>query len=405
MIVGPCTIVTGGARPAVIENAGVRVTGAHIAQLGPVGNLASAYPEETLWPARGRVLMPGLVNTHAHLARHLARGLSLATATEWRRYEQALSPEDVRQAVTAALVEGVRHGVTTVCDFHRSAPCIDLSLSEVLDAARAVGVRVATCYGASETDSAADRRAATEECLGFATDLAKQREGRLRGMIGIQATSLAGVDALLQEALEAAGDRLGVHVDLALDITPAERWKARKRWRESELPALWAHAEAAPRDLLRDARARGDALSAIGAGSITALAREVDVAWGSDSGVNAPPLFDTPAWSVGARAQVHYQRLFVNGAAWAARHFGPGLGEIAAGSPADFLLVDYRPATEFSSRTLFEHLCAGLLRAPVSGVMVAGEVIMDNGVLVSVDEHEVAERARECARRVWERLE
>jgi hypothetical protein len=36
--------------------------------------------------------------------------------------------------------------------------------------------------------------------------------------------------------------------------------------------------------------------------------------------------------------------------------------------------------------------------------MVAGHVVMDNGVVVSVDEAEVASRARECAARVWERL-
>ena len=74
------------------------------------------------------------------------------------------------------------------------------------------------------------------------------------------------------------------------------------------------------------------------------------------------------------------------------------------GAPADFILVDYRPATELSPRTLGAHLWHGLLRAPVSGVMVAGSVVMDNGVMVSVDEREVAVRARECARRVWERL-
>jgi hypothetical protein len=36
--------------------------------------------------------------------------------------------------------------------------------------------------------------------------------------------------------------------------------------------------------------------------------------------------------------------------------------------------------------------------------MVAGETVMDNGVLVTVDESEVAARARECAKRVWERI-
>ena len=405
MIVGPCTIVTGGAKPAVIENAGVRVSGAHIAQLGPVGNLAAAYPDEPLWPARGRVLMPGFVNTHAHLARHLARGLGLKSAEQWKEYERALSPEDVRWAIVAALVEGVRHGVTTVCDFHRSGSCPDLSLSEVLDASHSVGVRVAACYGAAETDEAEERRAATQECLDFATEIHKRREGRLRGLLGVQATTLAGVETLLRDALEVAGDRLAVHVDLALDITPAERWSARTPWRETPLPTLWAHAEAAPKGLLALARERGDVLSAVGSASTAAIIREVELAWGSDSSVNAPPLPDsTHGWPAGTTTEMHYQRLFVNGARWAAGHFGHGLGEIAAGAPADFILVEYCPATELSSRTLLEHLGSGLLRAPVSAVMVAGEIIMDNGVIVPVDEREVATRAKECAKRVWERL-
>ena len=403
MIIGPCTVVTGGAKPDVIEDSGVRVVGAHVAAIAPVPVLAHAYPDETLWPARGRVLMPGFINTHSHLARHLARGLGLRGQAEWRRYDRALSPEDVLWSVTAALIEGVRHGVTTVCDFHRSGACTDLSLSEVVNAAEKVGVRVATCYGAAESDSEIERRSAFEECLGFAAELHRRRDGRVRGMVGVQATSLAGVETLLADALDVAADRLGVHVDLALDLTPAERWHARAPWREAALPTLWAHAEAAPRGLLGEARERGDTLSAVGAGTLAALIREAEVAWGSDAGANAPPLPDaTLGW--GASAESHYQRLFVNGARWAESQFGEGLGVIAAGAPADLLLVDYRPATEFSRRTFLDHLWSGMLRAPVAGAMVAGDVVMDNGQLVNVDEREVAARAKECAKRVWDRL-
>jgi len=45
-----------------------------------------------------------------------------------------------------------------------------------------------------------------------------------------------------------------------------------------------------------------------------------------------------------------------------------------------------------------------MLRAPVSGAMVGGDIVLDNGTLVNVDEREVAARAKECARRVWDRL-
>ena len=405
MIIAPCTVLTGGADPRVLENAAVRVAGAHIAQVGPAGEVAAAHREDTLWPARGRVLMPGFVNTHAHLARHLARGLALRGPEAWRRYDRALSAEDVRWAATAALVEGVRHGVTTVCDFHRSDSCLDLSLSEVLAAARQLGVRVATCYGASEHDPPAERRAAFEESVSLAAQNMRGHEGRLRGMIGVHAATLPGMEALLDRALEHAGGRLAVHVELGLDLTPGERWKKSRGWDESRTPALWAHAEAAPRGLLGLARERGDALSAMGSGAAMNLVREAEVAWGSDASVNAPPVSDGAAgWALGARARLHYGRLFVNGPRWAARFFGEGLGTIAPGAPADLVLVDYRAATEFSSRTLLEHLWSGLLRAPISGVMVAGEPIVDNGVLLTADEREVAVRARECAARVWARI-
>jgi hypothetical protein len=167
------------------------------------------------------------------------------------------------------------------------------------------------------------------------------------------------------------------------------------------LPALWAHAERAPRGLLGAVRERGDALSASGA-SAAALMRETDLAWGSDDGANSPPL---PDGVPGPRmAEAHYRRLFVHGARWAADHFGEELGVLAPGAPADLIMLDYRPATEFSNRTFLQHLSTGLLRSGVAGVMVAGHVVMDNGVLVSVDEREVAVRARECAARLWKRI-
>lgn len=403
MIVGPCTVVGGGPDPVVLEGAAIRVVGSHVAQIGLAGSLAATHPDETLWPARGRVALPGFVNTHAHLARHLARGLGLRTGPEWHRYDRALSTEDVRWAVTAGLVEGVRHGVTTVCDFHRSGDCLELSLSEVTAAARQVGVRVATCYGASEDDTAAGRKAAFEESLGFAAELARAPSHRGRAMIGIHARTLAGVDAMLDHALEVAGGAIPVHVDLDLDLTPAEPWRGVRPWRDGGPPALWAHAERAPRALLGAAQERGDVLTAIAPGVAQVLGCDADVGWGSDASVNAPPLGDG-AWAAGARADAHYRRLFVSGPRWAARQFGGALGRIVQGAPADLVLLDYRPPTEFSAATLTEHLWSGLLRAPVSGVMVAGEIVMDNGQLVTVDEREVSERARESARRVWARL-
>ena len=126
--------------------------------------------------------------------------------------------------MAAALVEGVRHGVTTVCDFHRSGACLDLSLPEVAAAASSVGVRVATCYGASEADPPGERR------LQPANPAASAPKSGAAGTAGCAPCSACSrrrsvaFDDMVADALDVAGGDLPVHVDLALDLTPAERW-------------------------------------------------------------------------------------------------------------------------------------------------------------------------------------
>jgi cytosine/adenosine deaminase-related metal-dependent hydrolase len=293
-----------------------------------------------------------------------------------------------------------------VCDFHRSGGCVEVSLHEVAAAAASVGVRVATCYGVSEADPPGERRALARESGGFGAEVGRRQDGRLRAMLGVQPTTLGGVHEMMSDALEAAGSDLPMHVDLAFDLTPAERAQ-RTRSAGAELPpAVWAHAETAPRGLVHAAYERGDLLSAVGFGSVASLVREADIGWGSDASVNAPPLPDLlHGWTLGARATAHYRRLFVHGPRWASRFFGVGLGTITPGAPADLILVDYRPATEFTARTLPEHLWAGLLRAPVSSVLISGEIVMDNGIIVTVEERQISARARESAKRVWARME
>jgi len=401
VIVGPCTIVTGGDSPAVLEDAGVHVVGAHIAHVAHLSALAGAYPDEPLWPAHGRVLLPGFVNTHAHVGRHLARGLGGADPAAWDAYENALSPEDIYWSSMAALVEGVRHGVTTVFDFHRSGGCIDLSLSEVVAAASDLGVRVATCYGLSDRDTPGERRAALEECTGFAQETRSRRQGTLRGLLGVRVDRLDAVDRLLAEVFEAATQPAGVHIELA--GVGAAQVADGAVWFGHPVPALWAHAERAPASLIGLACERGDTLSAI-AEPPAATALLTGAAWGSDAGVNAPPAPEREPSGQAARKEF-YERLMVRGPSFAERFFGDAIGRIEPGAPADLVLVDYRPATALSPRTLPAHLAAGLLRAPVTGAMVAGEILMEEGRLTTVDEAEVSARARECARRIWKRIE
>jgi hypothetical protein len=211
----------------------------------------------------------------------------------------------------------------------------------------------------------------------------------------LRARTPKGLRGLLREIDEGADPGLPMHVELAEDGDARGAWSASA---ESERPSLWAHAERAGAGLrLRDPRAL--AVEAPGA----RLAIDHPVAWGSDSGPNAPPVFEPSI--VGAESiRRHYERVFVSGARWAARVFDEGLGVIEPGAPADLVLLDYRPPTELDHDSFGVHLAACIGRAGVSGVMVAGEIVMDHGVMIAVDEVEVSARARECARRVRQRL-
>jgi len=73
--------------------------------------------------ARGRVVMPGLINAHTHLFQTLIRGVYERLGfLEWLRRiyltGRVLEPEDCLQGARVGLGEAVQSGVTTVVDHH-----------------------------------------------------------------------------------------------------------------------------------------------------------------------------------------------------------------------------------------------------------------------------------------------
>ena len=51
-----------------------------IADVGPTAELRQSYPAARFLDAQGRVIMPGLINTHMHLYSTFARGMALKDA-------------------------------------------------------------------------------------------------------------------------------------------------------------------------------------------------------------------------------------------------------------------------------------------------------------------------------------
>ncbi|KUN97453.1 amidohydrolase [Streptomyces caeruleatus] len=114
----------------VVPDGAVAVREGEIVAVGPAGVLCTRFTAREVIDAAGCLVLPGLINTHTHLAMTLLRGRAddvtlqgfLERVLRWE--SQLLAPKNVAAAVRVAVAESVRAGVTSALDmywFHEAA--------------------------------------------------------------------------------------------------------------------------------------------------------------------------------------------------------------------------------------------------------------------------------------------
>ena len=81
------------------------------------------------------------------------------------------------------------------------------------------------------------------------------------------------------------------------------------------------------------------------------------------------------------------------------------IGQITQGAFADLIFVDYHPYTPLTSGNLPWQIIFGFEQSMVTTTIAAGKVLMKDRELLTLDEAEIAARAREIAPRIWKRYE
>ena len=81
------------------------------------------------------------------------------------------------------------------------------------------------------------------------------------------------------------------------------------------------------------------------------------------------------------------------------------LGVIEPGAYADLIFVDYKPATPLTVENIAGHFVFGFNELMITTTIVAGQVMMRDRVLLTLDEDEIKARSRELAPALWERYE
>lgn len=140
-------LITGDDALGEIAGADLLIDGRTVAALGP----GLPGPADEVIDLSGRIVVPGLINTHHHLYQVLTRCLPAvqdAKLFDWLVYLyeiwKHLTPEDLHAAAQAGLAELLLTGCTTCSDHHYLCPeCAegDLFAAEA-DAAAALGIRL-----------------------------------------------------------------------------------------------------------------------------------------------------------------------------------------------------------------------------------------------------------------------
>jgi 5-methylthioadenosine/S-adenosylhomocysteine deaminase len=123
ILVEHAVVVTMDAARRIFLDGSVLIDGERIVQVGRAADVRPPAPVTRVINGRGRLVLPGFVDTHVHLSEHLSRGL-MPDDVPVERYVPdwyvplyaTITPEEEATAAQLACLEMLRTGTTTFCE-------------------------------------------------------------------------------------------------------------------------------------------------------------------------------------------------------------------------------------------------------------------------------------------------
>ncbi len=195
-----------------IQDGVLLIDGARIAYAGPAAGAPPAGPGDEVSALPGRVIIPGFVNTHTHLAMQILRGVADdVPLMPWLEehvwpMEARMTAEDILQGTRLALLEAVAAGVTCVNDMYGSMDRV----AEAIGESGIRGMITQGLIGANDPERESLRRGVAlyerwQGALG----------GRMRVALGPHAPYTCPPDYLREVADYATALHAPVHIHLA----------------------------------------------------------------------------------------------------------------------------------------------------------------------------------------------
>jgi len=443
MLITNGKLITWEKENRVLDGQAVYIDNDRISDIGPEAKLKAKYLDVEILDARGQYVMPGNICAHTHFYGAFARGMAIPGPAPadfpeilrklWWPLDMALDEDAVAYSALVMLVDAIKHGTTTLIDHHASPNFIDGSLDVIADAVDKSGLRSVLCYEVTDRNGEAGAKAGIAENVRFLKSEKAHSNPRLAATFGLHA-SLTLTQATLEACREALPDGDGFHIHVAEHESDEYDSLAKSGLRAVD--RLHQHGILGPRSIVAHAihidaqeakllantgtwvshQPRSNMNNGVGVAEVESLSRlGVPVCIGTDG-------FSHVMWEEWRTAYLlhkvaHNDPRRMNGVdivqmgvynnATLAGSFFPEapLGELTPGAYADLIFVDYNPHTPMTSGNLPWQIIFGFHESMVTTTMVAGQVLMRDREILTLDEAAITAEARKLAPEIWKRYE
>jgi len=400
------------------------------------------YAKADYKDVQGKIIMPGMINTHMHLYSTFARGMDIKTNqppqnfTEileklWWRLDKKLNEKDIYYSAIYPLLDCIKKGVTTIFDHHASSNYIEGSLDILSEAVKLSGIRASLAYEVTDRDGHDKGLAGLKENERFIKKIQKEKNNNLSGMIGLHASFTLNNDTLSRAADLADDLKVPFHIHVAegkADVyeskmrgyhSIAERLERFRILRPGTLAIHGVHLQEEELDLILKNETylihnpESNMGNAVGFAPVkSALDKGIIVGLGTD-GYTCDMFESIKVANLLQKHELHdpqagwdeiFKISFLNNRHIARRFFGQMLGTLKAGAAADIIVVDYYPPSPITSVNAYSHILFGIGGDMVDSTMVGGKFLMEDRVIKLLDYKKIVQRTKEQAKDFWRRF-
>ncbi|MGD9580365.1 MAG: putative aminohydrolase SsnA [Vampirovibrionia bacterium] len=440
LIIKNGTIVTLGKENKVLDNHFIYVVDGIIKDILPDSAINEIAKDIKVVDAKGKLIMPGMINTHMHLYSTFARGISLSGPPArnfaevldklWWRLDKTLNEEDVYYSALIPLIGCIKSGTTTVIDHHASPFSLKGSLNQIAKAYKHLGLRGALAYEISNRDGDEIANIGIEENVNFIES--NLDNTMLKGLIGLHAMFTLSDETL--ELISKEADRLkaGVHIHVAEDrydkdyniahygLSPVQRLNKYGLAKDNSIFVHCVHIDDADMEIIKSTNTmvvhnpQSNMNNAVGCCRILDLLKQ-----GILLGLGTDGMTFNMFEELGIANVIHKhvqqnsnvgwceieQMVTKNNPTIASRLFGKTIGAIEKGALADIIVVDYDPPTPLCAGNFWGHMLFGINKTKVLTTIVNGNVLMQDGILTIGDEETaINKKSRELSKKFWDRF-